>query len=125
MSDLIFLGSNPASVMRCFLFSDKISFILCSLRDVKKGTRTFPFTVQLHPTSLHQVLSFMGLSGLQDLKGHHSSFPVSGYWASFFRVALRGGAATRIFQIFSHFCIALAGKETCQLMKWGELDEGA
>lgn len=111
--------------MRCFLFSDKISLILCSLRDVKKETRTFPFTVQLHPTSLHQVLSLVGLSGLQGLKGHHSSFAVSGYWASLFRVALHGGAVTRIFQLFSCFCVALSGKERCQLIKRGESDEEA
>lgn len=111
MSDLIFFfGSNPASVMRCFLFSHKISFTLCSLRDVKKETRTFPFTVQLHPTSLHQVLSLVGLSGIQGLKGHRSSFAVSGYQASLFRVALHGGAATRIFQLLSCCCVALPGR---------------
>lgn len=90
-------------------FPNKMSFMLCSLRDVEKETRTFPFTAQLHPTSLHQVLSLVGLSGVQVLKGH-------GYWASLFRVALHGGAATRILQLFGCFCVALPGKERCQMM---------
>lgn len=78
-----------------------------------------------HSASLHQVVSLVGLTGFQDLRGLIlqclSSEELLG---SLQRVSLIEGAV-RISQLFSGLCVVLAGEGRCMLMNHRGLDEGA
>lgn len=73
-----------------FSFLDKISSSFVLWEMWRGEWEHFPLLCRflqsrVYHASLHQIFSLMDLSGLQDLKGHHIFFPLSGYWALLFR----------------------------------------